>query len=94
MDIEYISIKENPADIITSNISEADNTKHARRITKGELWELVKTGRENVNNNRVMDGVTDCESTEYYSHALANTVNQENVNEWILLPRPIHSAWH
>ena len=31
-------------------------------------------------NNGVMDGVTDCDSDEYSSHALANPVDQVNSN--------------
>ena len=38
-----------------------------------------------VKNNGVMDGVTDCDSTEYSNLALANTVNGENGNEWVLV---------
>ena len=75
MDVKYIISKENPGDIMTNNCSEADHTKHAKIIREGELWELVDTGRENLNNNGVIDGVTDCEPTEYSSHALANTVD-------------------
>ena len=81
VDIKYISREENPAVIMTNNCSEADHAKHAKRITEGELWEIVETGRKNVNNNRVMDGFTDCDLTEYSSRALANPVDQTNVNE-------------
>ena len=66
---------------MTKNCSESDQTKHAKRITEIELRELVDTGRENVNNNGVMDGVTDCDSNEYSSHTLDNTTNQENSNK-------------
>ena len=34
-----------------------------------------------------MDGVTDCDSAGYSSHALANAMNQENRNEWVLIRR-------
>ena len=46
------------------NCSEANYFKHIKSITKGELWELVETGRENVKNIGVMDGVMDCYSNE------------------------------
>ena len=87
MDIKYISSKEKPEDIMMNNFSEADHDKHAERITEGEIWVIVETGRENVNNNGVMDGVTDYDSAEYYSHTIANTMNQENGNEWVLVTR-------
>ena len=57
---------------MTKNFSEYYHSKHAKRITEGELWYLMKNVRENANNNVVMYGVTDCESTEYYSHKLTN----------------------
>ena len=34
-----------------------------------------------------MYGVTDCDSTEHSSHALANTVDYKNGNEWVLVTR-------
>ena len=88
MDSKDIRSEENSSDIMTKNCSEADHAKHVKIITEvweeGELWEIVETGREDFNNNWVMDGVTNCDSDEYSIHALANTVNQENVNEWLL----------
>ena len=45
MDIKYIRSKENPADIMTKNFSETDYVKHTKRITEGELWDLMETGR-------------------------------------------------
>ena len=78
IDIKYIGSKENPAEIMTKNCSENDHSKHAKRITEGELWELVETGGENVKNNGVMDGVMNCDSTEYSIHELTNTMDQEN----------------
>ena len=68
-----------------NNFSEADCAKHEKRIIEREPWELVETGRENIKNNGVLDGFMDCKSTEYSSHALANAVNQENSNDWILV---------
>ena len=47
----------------------------------------METGRENVKNNGVTDGVMDCEFIEYYSHTLANTVDQTNRIEWVLVTR-------
>ena len=35
IDIQYIRSEDNPADIVTKNISEADFTRHMRRITEG-----------------------------------------------------------
>ena len=35
MDIEYISSKEDPAEIITKNYSEADHSKNVKGITEG-----------------------------------------------------------
>ena len=46
-----------------------------KSITEGELWEIVETGRKNVNNIIIMDGIMDCESTEYSSHALADVMD-------------------
>ena len=34
-----------------------------------------------------MGRVTDCDLAKYSSHALANTVKQENGNEWVLVTR-------
>ena len=62
MEIKYIRSKENPADIMTKNFSETDYVKHTKRITEGELWDLMETGRENVKNNGVLDGSMDLES--------------------------------
>ena len=61
---------------MANNYSEAYHAKHAKRIMEGEPWDLVETGRGNVKNNGVMDGVIDCDSIEYSSHTLVNTVNQ------------------
>ena len=50
----------------------------------------MKTRRENGKNNGVMDGVTYCDSTEYSSHALTNSMDQTNGNALVLLNRPIN----
>ena len=47
----------------------------------------MESGSENVKNNGVLDGVIDCDSTEYSSYTLANDVNQEKSNDWILATR-------
>ena len=37
IDIQYIRIEDNPADIMTKNTSEADFARHMKSITYGEL---------------------------------------------------------
>ena len=64
MDIKYISSEEKPEYIMTNNCSEADHTKHGKKITEGEIQDIMDTGRENVSNNGFMDGVKDFDSTE------------------------------
>ena len=61
IDIQYIRSEYNPADIITNNTSEAYFSRHTKTITNRELWELMETGRDNVNNIGVMCGVTYCD---------------------------------
>ena len=41
--IKYIRSEENPADIMRNNCSEANHEKYSKRITEGELWELMGT---------------------------------------------------
>ena len=65
---------------MTKNNSEADLVKQIKRITEGELWELVENGRDNVKNTRVVDDVIKRDKTEYSSHALAEVVDGENRN--------------
>ena len=72
---------------MTKNTSEADYVNHTKSITEGELWELLETGKENVNNYRVTDAVIKREKTEYYSHVIAEVVDKENSNDWILVTR-------
>ena len=62
-------------DIITKNILEVDFARHTRRITGGELWELVHTGRDNINNTGVTDDVITRDKNEYFSHTLAEVLN-------------------
>ena len=71
----------NPDEIMTENTLEADFARHMRRITEGELWELVDTGRENANKTGVTDGVITRDKTEYSSHALDDIVNGINRNK-------------
>ena len=70
---------------MTKNCSKADYAKYTKRITEGELWDLVEVLRENLNNNGVLDGVMDCDLTEYSSPAIYDAVNKENRNDWILV---------
>ena len=68
MEINYIRGEETPAYIMKNNGSE---TYYAKQINKIRgLWELLETGREDFNNNGILDGVMDCDLTEYSSHAL------------------------
>ena len=61
--------------------------KHMKRFTDGELWEIVETGRENVNIARVTDEVMEHIKTEYSSHSFVEVVDEENRNDWILVTR-------
>ena len=81
IDMQYIRSEENPAEIMTKNTSEADFARHMRRITDGELCELVYTGRGNVKKTGVTDDSITRENTEYSSHALAVVVDGTNNNE-------------
>ena len=58
-----------------------------KRITEGELWELVDTGKENVKRNGVTYDVITRDKTEYSSHALAEVVDGKNSNEWVLITK-------
>ena len=55
--------------------------RHKKRITEGELWELVDTGRENVKKTGVTDDVITRDKTEYSSHTLAEVVDGIKNNE-------------
>ena len=85
MDIKYIINEENLADNMIKNVFKDDNAKHAKRTMKGELWELVETGRVNVKKYGVTDRVMDCDLTEYCSHKLANNEEQTNDSKWVLV---------
>ena len=56
-------------------------------IMEGELWYIVDTGRDNVNNTIVTDDFITSDKTEYSSHALAEIVDGKKRNEWILITR-------
>ena len=60
---------------MTKNTLEADFTRHMKWITEGELWDIVDTGRENVNKTVVTDDVNTRDNTECSSHALAEVVD-------------------
>ena len=72
----HISSKEDPADIITKDCLKADYAKHTQRIVEVKLLEIVETVRDNIKNNRLLDGVMDNDLTEYSRHALAYAVNK------------------
>ena len=61
---------------MTNNCSKADYFKHTNRITEGELWDIMETGRDNVNNNEVLGGFMDRDLAGYSSHALADAMNK------------------
>ena len=65
IDIQYIHIEDNPADIMKDNTLEEEFLRHMKIIIEGELWDLVDTERENVKNTKVMDDFTTCNNTEY-----------------------------
>ena len=69
---------------MTKNTLEADFVRHMRRITKGEPWELVGTGRDNVNKTGVTDEVITRDKTGYFSHTLTKLVNKINriIKSW------------
>ena len=66
---------------MTKNTLEADFARHMRRITEGELWEIVDTGRENVKKTGVTDNIITREKTECSSHALAEVVDDKYRSE-------------
>ena len=61
--------------------------RQMKRITEGELWELVDTERENFKNTRVTDDFIRHEMTEYSSHTLAEVVDGKHKNDFILVLR-------
>ena len=46
-------------------------------ITEGEFWYLVNTGRENFKKTRVTDDIITRDKNEYYSHTLAEVVDEK-----------------
>ena len=65
VDIQYIRIEDNPADIMTKNTSEAVLVSYMKIIIEGELWELFHTGRNIVKNTIVVDDIITCDKTGY-----------------------------
>ena len=63
IDIQYIWSEENSSDIMTKDTSEAYFARHMRRITEGQLWEIVDNRRENVKRIGVMDDVINRDKT-------------------------------
>ena len=47
----------------------------------------MDTGRENVKNTRVTDGVINRHKTEYSSHTLAEVADGDHRNNWVLVTR-------
>ena len=66
---------------MNKNTLEVDFTRHMRRITEGEIWELVDTGRQNVKKTGFADDVITRDKTEYSSHALAEVLDWINGNQ-------------
>ena len=66
---------------MTKNTSEADFVRHMERITEGELWELMDTGRENVKKTGVTDNIITCDKNEYSSPALSVAMDETNIND-------------
>ena len=87
IDIQYIWSKDNSAEIMTKNSSEAYFASHMRNITEGEIWELVDTGRYNFKKTGFTNDVITRDKTEYSSHALTEVVDGKNRNEWVLIKR-------
>ena len=87
IDIQYIQIEDKLAEITKKNTSEAYFSRHMKRITEGELWELMNTERENVKRNGVTDNAITHDKTDYSSHALTKFVDGKNRNEWVLITR-------
>ena len=57
--INYIRSKVNRVEITTKCFSKANRVKYTRIIRERKLLGLVETGRENVKNNGITNGVTD-----------------------------------
>ena len=79
IDIHYIWSEDNLAEITTKNTSKSDCMNHMKRMTEGELWELMDTRRQNVNHTRVADNAINHDKTEYSSHALAEAVDGDHM---------------
>ena len=64
---------------------DANYIKHAKSTIEGKIWEIVEIGKENVKNNEVLDGVTNCYSAEYSSHVIAEVINDVKMHYWKLV---------
>ena len=73
---------------MTKSCSEADYVKQTKRITEGELWELMQTGRDNVNNIGVTDGGTDHEKLNILvTHSLKSCMGKSGMTgSWLQDP--------
>ena len=47
----------------------------------------METGRENVKNTSITDDAIKYDKTEYSSNSLAEVIDGENKNDWILVMR-------
>ena len=72
---------------MTKDYSGEDYVKHVKRITEGELWDLVETVMENSKNIGVADEIMERDKTEYCSHARAEVVDEEKRNFCMLVTR-------
>ena len=81
IDIQYIRSEENPYDIMNNNTPEVNFARHIQRITEGELWEIVDTGRENFKKIGVTDDFIVCDKTKCSIHAPSVVVDGTNRNE-------------
>ena len=66
---------------MTKNTLETNFARHMGRITEGEFWELVDTGRGDVKKTGVTDDIITRDKTEYSIHSLAEFVDRTNRNE-------------
>ena len=60
---------------MAKNTLEAYFARHMKRITEGELWELVDTGRENFKKAGVTGDIITRNKTVYSSYVLAEVVD-------------------
>ena len=58
-----------------------------KRITYGEIWDLVETGIDHFNNTRVTGDFMKQDKNESSSYALIEVLYRENRNYWLLVTR-------